>query len=186
MGSFTLALHLYYLKYLSISRIIVNTFEKQVLPWVTKITDSDSIVEKELYNKLKYEKESLDLKLEKEREAKNRLQTEVIELEKKMESIELKYNNKLAEENIGNSISKETIDKFLVLIFEKGYTEDFIDVAIQLSKGDGWYERGAEPENIKYYYKIGLIEVGDSTSSSIDYVLTNIGVAIFNVLRVQK
>ena len=56
----------------NLSRLIVNLFEKRLTPYIYKITDSDSIVLKETYDRLKSDKQELEIKLERERDSKGK------------------------------------------------------------------------------------------------------------------
>lgn len=48
---------------LNVSRLIVNLFDKQLKPWIYKITDSKSIVLKEEYEQLRSERDDLQSRL---------------------------------------------------------------------------------------------------------------------------
>ena len=72
---------------MNLSRFIVDIFEKKVKPWVSKFTDKNSIVLKEVHDAVKTEKNDLEIKLEKEREAKGKLQKEISDLETKIDEL---------------------------------------------------------------------------------------------------
>lgn len=88
---------------LNISRVIINISEKQLKPWVYKKTDSKSIVLKSIHEEVRNERDTLQLRLDKERESKSKLEIriksleeEIIEVKKKGESIK-ENSNKLKE-----------------------------------------------------------------------------------------
>lgn len=72
---------------LSISRILVNFYDKVVTPWIYFITDKSSIVKKEDYVKLLDEIKLLETRLEEERLAKIRAQEERDKADQKILSL---------------------------------------------------------------------------------------------------
>lgn len=133
---------------LNLSRLIVNFSEKQLTPWVYKITDSESIVLKEVYNKLKEEKRDLEERLEKEREAKSNLDTKIKKLEEEntalRTSIIQERNTEFLEEPIDetspmkvNSNSKELpVDKIFEKLKEKKLLEEFINISLKIKNNE--------------------------------------------------
>lgn len=69
---------------LNLSRLIVYTFDKKVTPWIKKITDSDSVVDKDVHEILKQENLRLVNRVDQEREGKLHVQAENETLETKI------------------------------------------------------------------------------------------------------
>lgn len=65
----------------NLSRFIVNISEKQITPWIYKITDSKSIVLKEVYENLRLERDDLQIRLDQEREARSRSEVRIKSLD---------------------------------------------------------------------------------------------------------
>ena len=84
---------------LNLSRLIVNIFDKRLTPWIYKISDSNGIVLKSIFQKLVEERDLLSQKLENEREVKLRLQSETSRLEERIKEL------------ITKDIKKESIEQ---------------------------------------------------------------------------
>ncbi len=172
---------------LNASRFIINLSEKQITPWIYKITDSKSIVLKEQYDGLKLEKNHIETKLENERESKVKLLNEVARLENRID--ELLLNNSEKNRPISTSEksnSKDNVDIYLEKLKEKNYTREFIDFALQTEKSSPWIPKNNEPAHLTYFFKIGLLEVTKSDQVDVIYNLTESGKKVFAILRLQE
>lgn len=172
---------------LNASRFIINLSEKQITPWIYKITDSKSIVLKEEYDRLKEEKNLIENKLEDERENRVKLLNEISRLENRID--ELLLDN--LERPQVTSIEKKNSEKNNIEIYQerlknKDYTDKFVELALQGEKSSIWFKKSNEPEHIKYFFKIGLIEVNNSMQSETSYRLTSNGRKVFEVLRLME
>lgn len=144
---------------LNLSRLIVNFSEKQLTPWVYKITDSKSIVKKEVYDKLKDEKRDLEERLEKEREAKSNLDAKIKKLEEEntelRTSIIQEKNTEVVEEStdVDSPIKVSTIlkDKTVDIIFEKLKEQDllkyFNEIATKIKNKETIDSNQVKPKN---------------------------------------
>ncbi|WP_299112890.1 hypothetical protein [uncultured Winogradskyella sp.] len=169
---------------LNVSRFIINLSEKQITPWIYKITDSKSIVLKEEYDRLKQEKNLIENKLEDERENRVKLLNEISRLENRIDELSL---DNLEEPQVtsiekGNS-QKSNIEIYQERLKKKDYTDKFVEFALQGEKSSVWFSKNNEPEHIKYFFKIGLIEVSNTMQREISYKLTSNGRKVFEVLR---
>jgi len=80
--SFGLLILTYFL--LNISRLITNLSEKKLTPWIYKITDSNSIVLKIEYNRIRSDRDDLQLRLDHEHELKSKLDNRIKILEQEI------------------------------------------------------------------------------------------------------
>lgn len=143
---------------LNLSRFIVNLFEKKLTPWIYKVTDSKSIVLKESYDKLKSEKNILELNLEKERESKGRLQTEISKLEKKIEESNSFLNSKKETPKL-NKLEDE-INLMFKKLKEKSLINDFVEYSNKINKSaNGWINKMEIDEGFEYCIRLGLFDV---------------------------
>ena len=78
---------------LGLSRLIVNTYDKRIAPHISKITDSNSIVDKDVHKLVINNVNDLEQKLNQSREDKSKLQSESIKHEKELEDIKVKLIN---------------------------------------------------------------------------------------------
>jgi len=69
---------------LNISRLITNLSEKRLTPWIYKITDSNSIVLKTEFNRIRSDRDELQIRLDHERELKSKLDNRIKILEEKI------------------------------------------------------------------------------------------------------
>lgn len=172
---------------LNVSRFIVNISEKQITPWIHKISDSKSIILKGEYDKLKQEKNLIENKLESERENRVKLLNEISRLENRID--ELLLNN--LEKSKDTSTEKEDSSKRNVEIYQerlkdKEYIDKFIEFALETEKSNPWIPKNNEPDHIKYFFKIGLFEVFRSDEVYVMYKLTSNGKKVFDILRLQE
>ena len=144
---------------LNLSRLIVNFSEKQLTPWVYKITDSESIVLKEVYNKLKEEKRDLEERLEKEREAKSNLDTKIKKLEDEntelRTSIIQEKNTEVLEEptevpppiKVSTILKEKTVDIIFEKLKEQDLLKDFNEIATKIKNKETIDSNQIKPKN---------------------------------------
>jgi hypothetical protein len=184
LWSFALLILTYVL--LNASRFIINLSEKQITPWIYKITDSKSIVLKEEYDRLKQEKNLIENKLEDERENRVKLLNEISRLENRIDELSLDNREKPQVTSIekGNS-QKSNIEIYQEKLKHNDYTDKFIEWALEGEKGSVWYSKSYDPDYLKYFFRIGLIEFDKTVENEITYKLTNNGRKVFEVLRLM-
>ncbi|MFV1447816.1 hypothetical protein VBZ51_01645 [Maribacter sp. HS] len=171
---------------LNISRFIINISEKQITPLVYKISDSKSIVLKETFDNLNSEKINLEIKLEKERENKSRLQAEILRLETKLEENYLNKSNKglNIESNKENLIeSNSPIDLLFNKVNNHNFSSDFLDTELFLSRNEGWIEDSERGNHIDYLTKLGLLRIIEARNGLSRYTLTENGKKVLDKIR---
>ena len=122
---------------LSLSRLIVNFFEKIVTPRIYKLTDESSIVLKQDFEVMREESLRFEKKFELEREARLKLQNEYEQLETRLGQV-LQKNNSEKEEpktkvrNSENALRKilddkekrESFKKMVDIVLNKRHVRD--------------------------------------------------------------
>jgi hypothetical protein len=151
----------------NLSRLIVNLFEKRLSPWIYKITDSKSIVKKSDYELLESRLESVQGRYEKEKEARNRLETENEELERKVAKsnsnkddggifVGLKDGSQNLESTKSN-MEPDKIKKAVQKIIEDGRERTFLEIARKSKKQEDIPTQ--ESKNLDFFIDYGLIKV---------------------------
>lgn len=159
---------------LNISRLIVNLYEKQLTPWIYKITDTNSIVLKEDYLFIKSERDELLQKYDNEREQKLKLQNEIDRLELKIVSFSDRITNNETTDSEQESIKSlvaKLIDNNLITMFHKmvdivnnkAYSRD-VDLAKSKQKNE--------------LLRLGLFVVSDNTVNGKRYGITDLGAKV--------
>lgn len=168
---------------LNLSRVITNVSEKQIKPQIYKYTDSKSIVLKGTHNAVKLERDSLLLRLEKERDSKAKLETQVIELEKQNKILEnqiasYKFVNKENEQpkskNEIEIIQQKLIDMKLLDTFEK--------YAISIKKGNALPRNN---EAINQFIKFNLISFLHNYDNFAKYAIAPRGQQLFDKINLS-
>lgn len=175
---------------LNISRLIVNFFEKKVTPLVYQITDKSSVVLKSDYVIMQKQAESLDLKVQEERELKLKAQNEISDLENRIAEIlskdPLDIVSKEVEEKPSHLFQEPSKADFLFdLIIKEGRDKDFDQLAGSI-KNDDIFDRNNG--SIQYFNKIGMIEKTGrgSMSGTSTYKLTNDGEKVLEKILRSK
>lgn len=174
---------------LNISRFIVNLSEKQLTPWIYKITDSNSIVLKSVYEATRTERDELQTRLDQERESKSRLEVRIKNLE--AEIIEL-TTPKTETKSSGTSNRSEKTNKpinnditiLLQKLKEKGMLKEFIDSSIMINKGE-YINNDYKPKD--YFIELGLIKFKSDhwQGASKNYTLTADGESVLKKARLE-
>lgn len=142
---------------LNVSRAIVNLFEKQLKPWIYKLTDSKSIVLKSTYESIRNQRDELQFRLDKERESKSKLESKIKSLEEEISERDKVAAERKGEENIGTNELVESSE--IQILFDKlnnaKLIEDFKKVAVKSKKGQSI---SVNHEYIDKYIEYGLLE----------------------------
>jgi hypothetical protein len=166
----------------NISRIIINLFEKRVTPYVYKITDSNSIVLKQDYLKLRKEIENLNDRLERERELKVKAQVERDNSAEKlnnqiMRSLNDPYAINIQEPETNKSKSK--VEKIAKKIIDEGYESNWTNLLMDAEKGRYTkYDLSTD-----FFLKLGLVKLGSKYLKEGQFKLTELGEELREVLN---
>ena len=179
---------------LNLSRFIVNLSEKQITPWVYKITDSKSIVLKTEYERIRSENDDLQMRLDKEREAKGRLENRIKSLESEIIEVtrvkletegdagkEVKYTSKRTTKN--KPVIEDSITKLFNKLKEKDLTKEFLDTCTKINRGDAISNTYKFSD---YFIELGLIKFyQNSINGSKRYNITAEGEILLKKLRLE-
>jgi hypothetical protein len=176
---------------LNLSRLIVNLSEKRLTPWIYKITDSKSIVLKTEYERIRAESDDLQLRLDKERESKSRLEIRIKGLEEEIiEITKSKTDNKtkvVQEKKTTRNIKKEETDSSTILMAklnQKELLQEFLDTSTKINKGN------SIPNNYNhsdYFIELGLIKfLRNSINDAKLYSITAEGETLLKKIRLTK
>jgi hypothetical protein len=152
---------------LNISRLIVNLSEKQLTPWIYKITDSKSIVLKSVYERTRSERDDLQVRLDQERESKSRLESRIKNLETEITDI-----NSSKPKDKEQKINPEELKPIKIIpddssilfqkLKDKKLLQDFIDTSVMINK-DEFISNDYKPKD--YFIELGLITFAGNNSS---------------------
>lgn len=173
---------------LNLSRLIINFSEKQLTPWVYKITDSKSIVLKEVYDKIKTEKYELEERLDKEREAKSNLDAKIKKLEE--ENTQLRVGNiqeitsESSEKPVGLEIQETSTDRIFKKLKDQDLFQAFIDISLKIKNNESITD---DDINKKTFLNLDLIEFhrNSNINGKKFYTLTEDGKAILNKINLE-
>ena len=158
---------------LNLSRLIVNFSEKSIQPLVYKITDSKSIVLKSEFERIRNQRDSLQNKLDQERESKSKIEARY----KKLEESILQKNNPFDNDFGGENKTNDTISKLINILKEQELLNEFTQTAIRIKDGQ-YIENSYKPLSV--FKKLNLILYdGSSSTGSRRYKLTNDGENVF-------
>jgi hypothetical protein len=170
---------------LNLSRLITNFSEKKLTPWIYKITDSKSIVTKDVYDNLIVENNRLEQKVEKERESKNRLQIEITKLEQKIDEL-----NKFPETDTVLSENINTLDNEVDILFDKIKTKkwfsEYLSANSLINKNEyNWVSNKSIGEPFEYFIALGLINVDKNDGSESQLSVSEIGKKVLRRVRLE-
>ena len=169
---------------INLSRLIVNLFEKQLTPFIYKITDSDSIVLKETYDRLKSDKRDLEIKLEKERESKGKMQKEISSLEERNQELFRANDEPIDEEpNVAPANSTKPEDILFNKLKKKNLSDNFLSIASSVENEADFVDSRGVDGNMSYYIKLGLVQIAETEQEWVRHVLTENGRAVLSKLR---
>lgn len=187
---------------LNVSRLIVNFFEKQVTPWVYKITDSDSIVLKSVWEDTRNERDIYIKKYDAERESRTKfenkidvLNSENIRLNEELkrlkedDDIKLIPNEKI-EQNIEETRNSSDIKAMVKRLQDSDNITNFVKMAMQIKIGKPLIKRISDnitinDDRISYIIREGLVRFKERNVISKDeyFQLTEDGENVFNYIR---
>lgn len=138
---------------LNISRFIMNLSEKQVTPWIYKITDKNSVVIREEHNIALQRIKELDAILDNERKRR-------LEAEKRADDIEKRQLNEgiISKEDISEDKGlKGEISSLYEKLVEKNFSEYFKETAFSFISG-GKYLKGDYQEANDFFISHNLVQ----------------------------
>lgn len=138
---------------LNMSRLIVNFYEKMVSPWIYKVTDKSSVVLKSTYKQLEKERDSLEQRLEEERERRIQVQNE---LDKAEERLNASSNSK--------PVSKNEIEEGIFKLIENEISiSEFRTILYSINKGTGI---DVDNDAINFLLRLNYVVQGPSRSAN--------------------
>lgn len=174
---------------LNISRFIVNISEKQLTPWIYKITDSKSIVLKSLHENLRNNRDELQIRLDQEREAKSRLETKIKSLEENITNL-----LKKGEEDSGNdekavndslNIQTET-DIMFEKIKKKNWSQNLLNAVTHVNEQEhGWVDNNKIDEAFRYFIDLGLFDIAKKDTTDTMLKVSQLGENVLRRIRLD-
>jgi hypothetical protein len=171
---------------LNISRVIINISEKQLKPWVYKKTDYKSIVLKSDHERVRSERDSLQFRLDKERDSKSKLTSIIKDLEEQIIEITRTQVEREVEENtdIENSKLINIVEVIYNKLVEENLVSEFSNFATESKKGgyiDDYYQQTDR------FIQLGLVKYHKKhfSNNSKQFAITQDGEAVLNYLRLQ-
>lgn len=171
------------------SRFIVNLSEKQLTPWIYKITDSKSIVLKNEYERIRSQSDDMQVRLDNEREAKSRLEFRIKNLENELIEIGKSKKSVSADEMLKSELqnnttkTQERTDILITKLKAKNLQQDFLNTYLGIQQGD---TLNSTSETTKFFLQIGLIQYqGNYSGNEKYYVITDDGKKIVEKLRLE-
>jgi len=122
--------------FLSISRLIVNFFDKTVTPWTYKITDIGSVVIKENYQALESEISRLENRYQEEKETRLVLRDENERLEKRIGELISGDEEKSESEILEYNEADLGLDKIVDMLNESQEKSDVLSIITDIRVGE--------------------------------------------------
>tara|TARA_R110002124_G_scaffold283500_2_gene459618 strand:- start:13 stop:789 length:777 start_codon:yes stop_codon:yes gene_type:complete len=170
---------------LAITRFITNLSEKQLIPWIYKVTDNKSIVLKETYDNLRVENVRNENQLEKERENKRRLIAEISELEKVIDDLKNIGNENKEELTRTKSLENE-VDLLFEKIKDKNLTDDYIEIVNRIGEAEqGWIDNEHWSSSTDYFVRLGLLHSGKRENNYSELSISTIGEKVLRRARLE-
>lgn len=167
----------------NISRVIVNLSEKQLTPWIYKITDSKSIVLKEEYDRIRLENDELQTRLDKERESKSKLETRISSLENEISENLKSQVGTQRDADFPISGDDARIEKLIERIKSKGTLEEFKNVCLRIQRGESIPNSIQATDN---FLQLGLISFQGNHGASAKYFkITEDGKKVLNIINLE-
>ncbi|ADR20191.1 hypothetical protein MATR_21930 [Marivirga tractuosa] len=177
---------------MNLSRLIVNLFEKRLSPWIYQITDSKSIVKKSVHENLEKRLEAIQIRFEKEKEARIRVEDELEALEEKLAKSKTDDDkgvfigkNKDANketEKLSKDPGINKTQKVVQKIIEDGKEKTFLEIARKSLKKEGFNAR--ESEKLDFFIDFELIKIisRDDVNEWFDIELSELGLIVYRQL----
>ncbi|XOV68695.1 MAG: hypothetical protein ACFHU9_05835 [Fluviicola sp.] len=158
---------------LVLSRVIVNFVDKQLIPWAYRITDSNSVVLKSSFELLRSERDSLQSRLDVERDSKAKLEERIKQLESRL----LQYESE--PQNPGFSEYEILINK----LEEKKLLDAYLEIAAEINTGVSISDDYKPKDE---FVRLGLIKFnGSSYAGAKGYNITEIGEKVLREVRLR-
>lgn len=161
---------------LSISRLLTDTYDRIVVPWLSKITDKSSVVLKTVYNSLQEEYRILEKRLDEERTARATIQKERDTLSE--EIVKLKQQELMSEVEESGTLEDglKRLNKFDRIISKLPADKLEITLDRLLSNTPLFNLDINHSEILTMLRREGIIEVmSNNDDGSTEYLLTDIG-----------
>lgn len=172
---------------LNISRLIVNLSEKRLTPYIYKITDSKSIVLRNEYDRVRAENDDLQIRLEKEREAKSRLEMKIKNLESEIVEIVRLNSEQSTELDDDSKRNNLAIDSRTTILIEKMHSKnvkkEFVDICIGIEQGNSIQN---DYEHLNFFLQLGVIIIRSNPGGNKKYYkVTEAGQKVLDILRLE-
>jgi hypothetical protein len=170
---------------LSLSRLVINFFEKIVSPQVYKLTDKSSIILKVDHTKLRNAYLKLESKLEEERETKTRLQADYENLERKIsEIIQAKTmgekQDKINQPVVNPGAEETKADLLLIKLKGLGLLQEFLTVGGNILNEISF--KKDRNSSVFTFTRLGLVEpVEHEGDGYYSYKFTSIGRKVYDL-----
>ena len=166
---------------LNLSRYIVNLFEKRLKPFVYKISDSQSIVLKEVYESVRNERDDLQNRLGIERDSKFKLESRIKALEAEILEREIVVAESEGEDSLHDNEEMKQIYKRLE---SEKLTDDFKAIVIHIKKG-GQVQNNYP--SLDRYIELDLLGTSlNQYGGANRYTITSIGEKLFKYISLQN
>lgn len=169
---------------INISRLIINLYEKQLTPLILKYTDSDSIVEKSSFDKLKKHRDYIQNRLEQERESKSSLELQINSLEDEIKNLKgkpIQNENKYAN---ASSTFKDKTKLMYNKIVDKDWENDFIETSILIDESDDdLVDNNKINDPFEFFISLGLIDTFGKNKNTTEVAFSELGEAVLEKVR---
>lgn len=168
----------------NLSRVIVNLSEKQLTPWIYKMTDSKSIVLKEVYDRVRSENDELQTRLDKERESKSKLESRIKNLEEEIIEISKASNStSKLDEKIPSSDENDSTEKLIERLKSKANLEEFKRICLLIQRGEPVPNSNTATD---YFLQLGLISYQSKYGAAAKYYkITEEGSKVLSKIRLE-
>jgi hypothetical protein len=129
---------------------------------------------------LSKKEESFENLLNEKEELISALKNELTEIKADIQEINLIENSTTLEEDL-----KDQTSIYIEKLKAKKLQEKFLEFSLKNLKSKQYYHKSSHPEEIDYFFKIGLIELSRTTGVSNSYRLTNNGDLVLQKLRLE-
>ncbi len=174
---------------INLSRLIINFFEKKVTPIMYKWTDKNSIVLRSVLDSSEEERQRLEKRLEEERAAKLKLQSDYDRLETRITDLltknSLLKNGETDKETAPViSLTSNKLDLILKKLKKDNMIGEFEKVAQTILNGK---TMNREDEYVKEFVSLGLIlNNGYASNNLYNYSLTTLGKDLSEAVLLEK
>jgi hypothetical protein len=170
---------------INLSRFIVNLSEKQLKPYIYKITDSKSIVLKSDFERVKNERDEFQDRIDNQRSKIGRLDTKIKALEQQiieLQTIDPDENKESKETRVDNDQDHDEIKYFFKKLLSKGFVKEFQEIGTEIKKQFSI----KDSPSLNFFLQLGLVDFDspDDNSEKFNfYNLTEVGLSLFTNLH---